>query len=446
MQMRFYLKPTIKGGHMNQITEYYKIAERAILVGVGLSGMSKDEVEESLNELGRLADTAGAEELERIVQFRDRPDPAHFIGKGKAEEIATLYKALDASSVIFDANLSPAQTRNLEEIIDGKIIDRTRLILDIFALHARTKEAMLEVELAQLEYQLPRLTRMWTHLSRQVSGTGTQAGGIGTRGPGEKQLDIDRQLIRSQMSRLRKALEKIKSNRRQERQGREGMLNIALVGYTNAGKSTLMNSLADENLYTDDKLFATLDSTTRAVPLSDNYDMMLTDTVGFIKKLPHHLVASFRATLEEVIEASMLLHVVDISQHNVQQQIDAVEEVLKELGALDKPMLMVFNKMDALEDMLELPILRQKYPDYVEVSALSGQGLDVLKARLLEVASENEVEIDVGIPQKEGKIVNYVYEHGEVMERRFEGNLVHLRVRMDRKHANKLEKFMASVH
>ena len=347
--------------------------------------------------------------------------------------------------MIFDADLSPAQTRNLEEMIDGKIIDRTRLILDIFALHARTKEAMLEVELAQLEYQLPRLTRMWTHLSRQVSGAGTQAGGIGTRGPGEKQLDIDRQLIRSQMSRLRKALEKIKSNRHQERQSREGMLNIALVGYTNAGKSTLMNSLADENLYTDDKLFATLDSTTRAVHLSDNYDMMLTDTVGFIKKLPHHLVASFRATLEEVIEASMLLHVVDISQPNVQQQIDAVEEVLKELGALDKPMLMVFNKMDVLEDMLELPVFRQKYPDYVEVSALSGQGLDVLKARLLEVASENEVEIDVGIPQKEGKIVNYVYEHGEVMERKFEGNLVLLRVRMDKKHANKLEKFMASV-
>ena len=430
---------------MDQITEYDKVAERALLVGVGLSDMSKSEVKESLNELGRLADTAGAEEIDRIVQFRDRPDAAYFIGKGKAEEIATLYKASDASSVIFDADLSPAQTRNLEEMIDGKIIDRTRLILDIFALHARTKEAMLEVELAQLEYQLPRLTRMWTHLSRQVSGAGVQAGGIGTRGPGEKQLDIDRRLIRVQMSRLRKALEKIKSSRQLERRNREDKLTIALVGYTNAGKSTLLNALANENLYTDDKLFATLSSTTRAVHLSNNYDVMLTDTVGFIKRLPHHLVASFRATLEEVIEARMLLHVVDVSQPNVHEQINAVEEVLRELDALDKPMLMAFNKMDALEDMLELPILRQKYPDHVEISALSGEGLDVLKAKLLAIASENEVEVDVDIPQKEGKIVNYVYEHGEVVEREFKGNVIHMRVKMDRRYANKLEKFMASI-
>lgn len=430
---------------MDQVTEYDKVAERALLVGVGLSDMSKSEVEESLNELGRLADTAGAEEIDRVVQFRDRPDAAYFIGKGKAEEIATLYKASDASSVIFDADLSPAQTRNLEEMIDGKIIDRTRLILDIFALHARTKEAMLEVELAQLEYQLPRLTRMWTHLSRQVSGAGVQAGGIGTRGPGEKQLDIDRRLIRVQMSRLRKALEKIKSSRQLERRNREDKLTIALVGYTNAGKSTLLNALANENLYTDDKLFATLSSTTRAVHLSNNYDVMLTDTVGFIKRLPHHLIASFRATLEEVIEARMLLHVVDVSQPNVHEQINAVEEVLRELDALDKPTLMAFNKMDALEDMLELPVLRQKYPDHVEISALSGEGLDALKDKLLAIASENEVEVDVDIPQKEGKIVNYVYEHGEVVEREFKGNVVHMRVKMDRRYANKLEKFMASV-
>ena len=430
---------------MTQITEYGEVAEQVLLVGVGLPNMSKTEVDESLNELERLADTAGAEVIDRIVQFRDRPDAAHFIGKGKAEEIATLYEASNASAVIFDADLSPAQTRNLEEMLEGKVIDRTRLILDIFALHARTKEAMLEVELAQLAYQLPRLTRLWTHLSRQSAGAGTQSGGIGTRGPGEKQLDIDRRLISVQMSRLKKALEKIRRSRHQERQNRGDMLAFALVGYTNAGKSTLLNALTDENLYTDDKLFATLDSTTRAVHLSGNHDILLTDTVGFIKKLPHHLIASFRATLEEVHEAHTLLHVVDASQPNAQEQIIAVEEVLKELDALDKPTLMVFNKMDNVEDMLELPLLRSKYPDRVEVSALTGEGLDDLKAELLEIASEDEVEIDVAIPQKEGQIVNYVYQHGEIIERKYEGSMVHMRAKMDRKYANKLEKFMTSV-
>ena len=331
---------------MDQVTEYTEVAERVLLVTVGLSGVSREEVEDSLDELARLADTAGAEVIDQVIQHRGRPDAAYFIGKGKAEEIATLYEASDASSVIFDVDLSPAQTRNLEEVINGKIIDRARLILDIFALHARTKEAMLEVELAQLEYQLPRLTRLWTHLSRQVSGAGTRSGGIGTRGPGETQLSIDRRLLRTRMSHLKRSLDKIRRNRQLERRSREDMLTIALVGYTNAGKSTLLNALANENLYTDDKLFSTLDSTTRAVHLSDNHDVLLTDTVGFIRRLPHHLIASFRATLEEVSKARMLLHVVDISQANAQEQILAVEEVLKELDALDKPTLMVFNKVD----------------------------------------------------------------------------------------------------
>jgi GTP-binding protein HflX len=430
---------------MELIKDYEETIERAILVGVGFSGMTHDEMNDSLDELERLADTAGSQVIGRISQMRERPDAAYFIGKGKANEIASLYEASGATLVIFDVDLSPAQTRNLEEAINGKIIDRTRLILDIFALHARTKEAMLEVELAQLEYQLPRLTRMWTHLSRQVSGARIQSGGIGTRGPGEKQLEVDRRIIKNSMSRLKASLDKVRRNRQLERQSREGTTTVALVGYTNAGKSTLLNSLADTNLYTDDKLFATLDPTTRVVHLSDNHDILMTDTVGFIRRLPHHLVASFRATLEEVTEADLLLHVVDASQTDIQGQINAVEEVLEELDALDKPTLMVFNKMDKAEDMVELSALKPKYTNHVQVSALSGMGLDELREKLLKVASQDEVEVDVEIPNAEGQLVSYVYDHGSVIEREFKGNIVHMRARMDRKYAGRLEKFMASV-
>jgi GTP-binding protein HflX len=429
---------------MNQTIELYEAPEKVILVGVGLSDMSKSEPHDSLEELARLADTAGAEVIDKVIQYRDHPDSAYFIGKGKAEEITILREASDASSLIFDMDLSPAQTRNLEEITKGKVIDRSRLILDIFAQHARTKEAMLEVELAQLEYQLPRLTRMWTHLSRQVSGAGTKSGGIGTRGPGETQLEIDRRLIRNRMFNLKQALEKVRQNRQLERQNRKGILNMSLVGYTNAGKSTLLNALANESLYTDDKLFSTLDPTTRAVHLSDKYDVLLTDTVGFIKRLPHHLIASFRATLEEVGYSDMLLHVVDASQSNMQGQVLAVETVLRELKALDKPTIMVFNKMDRLEDRANLQELKHKYPNNIEVSALSGQGLDKLKSMLLDIASKNEIEINVNVPQTEGQIVNYIYNHGEVLERKFIDNLVQIRARMDRKYAGKLEKYIIS--
>ncbi len=422
---------------MEEIGNGEKI-EKALLVGVKLSGMTKVYADESLNELSRLADTAGVEVIDKMIQSRQSPDPAYFVGKGKADEIANIYKELGLSMVIFDVDLSPAQTRNLENIIGGKVIDRTRLILDIFAQHARTKEAMLEVELAQLDYQLPRLTRLWTHLSRQTAGT--RSGGVGTRGPGEKQLDIDRNLIRTRMSKLKQQLEKIKENRSLERKGRKDKFTIALVGYTNAGKSTLLNSLADDHQYTDDKLFATLDPVTRIVKLSENHSVLVTDTVGFIRNLPHHLVASFRATLEEVNESDMLLHVIDSGHPNVRDQIKAVEGVLKQLNAHNVPTLAVFNKIDMLDDMSVLSDLRCKYPDSISISALKGIGIDKLKAMLLEKVSGNEIEVRFEIPQTYGRIINYIYDHGKIISREFKDGFIHLQARMERRYAEKIKK------
>ncbi|MCD6506545.1 GTPase HflX [Candidatus Poribacteria bacterium] len=417
-------------------------AERGILVGVRLEDRTYEEVEEFLEELERLADTAGVVIVGQVIQSRSRPDPTYFIGRGKVEEIAQMVEGLEADVVIFDDDLSPAQTRNLEKALQVKVIDRTTLILDIFAQRARTKEAKLEVELAQLQYMMPRLVRQWSHLSRIVgAGPSGGVGGVGARGPGETQLQLDRRLIRLRISQLKRELKEVEKRRHIQRGGREDIFSAALVGYTNAGKSTLLNALADEHLFTEDKLFATLDPTTRLVRLPGKRKMLITDTVGFIRKLPHLLIASFKATLEEVMEADLLIHVVDASHPQARKQIDAVMEVLGELGAGDKPTLMVFNKIDRIKDESQLDLLRIEFPESVEISALKGIGLEELKNRLADEMARSEITLNLKLSYADGKIINYVHEHGTVLKSEYSENHVLLKARMTRSEAMKLRRF-----
>ncbi len=338
----------------------------------GLSGAWK----ESLEELASLADTAGARVVETVVQPHGRLNPATFVTRGKVDEIKTKAASTGADIIVFDHDLSPAQLRNLENQTHRKVIDRSELILDIFASRARTREARIQVELAQLQYMLPRLTRLWEHLSR----TG---GGIGTRGPGETQLEVDRRRLRSKIALLKRKLGDIQKERTVQRHRRRNMFRAALVGYTNAGKSTLFNSLTRAEVFTEDRLFATLDATTRKLVLPERELMLLTDTVGFIRNLPHHLIASFRATLEEVTEADLLIHVVDATSAYVMQQISAVHEVLDHLGCLAKPRLLVFNKIDLMEeDDVRILGLRASHPRSIAISSHTRANLGEFVARL----------------------------------------------------------------
>ncbi len=346
--------------------------EKAILVSVCTAGQTMERTEEYLAELAFLLETAGGISLKRVVQRLERPDTRTYIGSGKLEELKEYKQALDADFIVFDDELSPAQLRNLEKELECRILDRTTLILDIFAKRARTSIAKTQVELAQLQYMLPRLTRMWTHLERQ-------RGGIGMRGPGETQIETDRRLIKEKISLLREQLEKIDKQKTLQRKNRESLVRVALVGYTNVGKSTLMNLLSKSDVFAENKLFATLDTTVRKVVIG-NLPFLLTDTVGFIRKLPTQLVESFKSTLDEVVEADLLLHVVDISHPDHEEQIAAVNRTLEEIGAADKPTIMVFNKVDAYtyvekdEDDLS-PATRENWPlEMLEQSWMSKQG------------------------------------------------------------------------
>ena len=361
------------------------IIDKAILVAVKTKDETQERVEEHLQELEMLAETAGAETVIKIVQERNKYDPAYFIGKGKAEEIAELAELNDVTILIFDEDLNPTQVRNLEKLIDKKIIDRSGLILDIFASHAKTNQAKTQVELAQLQYLLPRLTRAWTHLSKQY-------GGIGTKGPGETQIETDRRIIRTRIAKLKEKLKKIESQQRVKSIGREEQIKATIVGYTNAGKSTLLNLLTEAKVYAEDKLFATLDSTTRAYKLSQNKKILLTDTVGFIRKLPHHLVESFKSTLNVVRDADLIIHVVDITNPYMEEHVKVVEDTLESLGCHDKYQILIFNKIDALKDKNRLNYVKNLHPDSTVISAERGININSLRDIFIEYFEKRFVE------------------------------------------------------
>ncbi len=397
------------------------IIERGLLVGVAFKGRPElFSLEDSLEELARLAETAGVTVVGRMTQTLDKPNPATLIGKGKLEELVQRVKAENIQVIIFDEELSPRQQREIEKAIDNeniKVLDRTALILDIFAQHAHTKEGALQVELAQYEYRLPRLTRAWTHLARQAGGrAGGATGGVGVRGPGETQLEIDRREISRKIAQLKRELEEVRAHRERyrSRRRRSHLPLVALVGYTNAGKSTLINALTHAQVRAEDKLFATLDPTTRRMSLPSGRDALITDTVGFIQKLPTDLVAAFRATLEEILEADLILHVVDASHSNALEQALTVEEVLDDLGAAHIPVVVAFNKIDRLPNRQLPPALKEDYPGGIAISALKGWGLLDLLDRIETELIARMTPIQVFIPYAQGDLVDLFHTHGVV--------------------------------
>jgi GTP-binding protein HflX len=395
--------------------------EQVVVVGVFLTPPA--DPLDPLGELRGLAATAGGTVVAELFQNRDRPDQTTYLGKGKVKELAQLVQRHDADAVIFDNDLSPAQTRNLEQELGVKVLDRSELILDIFAARARTYEARLAVELAQLEYSLPRLKRMWTHLSRLKMG-------IGMRGPGEKQLEVDRRLVEKRIHDLKEELAVI--HRRRERQvaARSGRMTVSLVGYTNAGKSTLLNALTGAAELAADKLFATLDTRTRRWRLPGWGPVLLSDTVGFIRDLPHRLIASFKATLEETRQADLLLHVADASSPLVDAQIAAVRGVLEEIGVEETDTLLVLNKIDALADTIARDRLLSRYPHAVAISARSGQGLEALAHTVSECLGRGFRDIDVLTSPGNGRLLAWLGRHGEVLSRHFTDDrvVVHCRI------------------
>jgi GTP-binding protein HflX len=421
---------------LEKLRETLKVAkERAILVGAALRSLAGGD---DLAELTALAESAGAVVVDKFQQKLRRVNPSTYVGKGKAEQLADRVRRFKAHVIIFDNDLSPGQIRELEKMAGAKVLDRSELILDIFATRAKTKQAKLQVELAQLEYTYPRLTRMWSHLDTVAGAGGATAAGtvgaIGTRGPGEQQLEIDRRLVSKRIINLKRELEDIDHRRIREIDGRKGLFKICIVGYTNAGKSTLLNALTDAGVLVEDRLFATLDTRTRRWAPAKGVEVLISDTVGFVKDLPHQLVASFKATLEEAINADLLIHVVDVANPDALKQIESVNHVLAEIGCGEKPILVVLNKVDAVQKIGDVEMFETLYPDAVSISAKTGFGLDRLSEAVTVRYRGNELLLRVVSSQSNGKVQSFLRAHGRILNEHYAGNSIVIDARLGQNH------------
>ncbi len=414
-----------------------KKTERAILVGVRIGQTPRETAQEHIDELEELLATAGGEAIIKIMQDRQRLDVAYYVGKGKAYEILELIEPNEIDLIIFDDDLSTVQVRNLSNLFNKKVVDRSGLILDIFASRARTKEAKTQVELAQLKYMLPRLTRAWTHLSKQY-------GGIGTKGPGETQIETDRRIIRDRIAMLTAKLKEIEANREIQVKNRKELVKISLVGYTNAGKSTIFNLLTESDVFAEDKLFATLDSTTRVFQVDKTHTALLSDTVGFIRKLPAHLVASFKSTLNEVRDADILLHIIDITHPFYEDHISVVNQTLKDLHFEDKVLIHVFNKVDVLEDKDRIELVNRRYENVVIVSAKRGFRIEELKSMVREIIESKFGDETLELNYAQSGLVSAIHDLAKVNDLKYEDEKIVIKFRADKVNSEKIKRLVGA--